>query len=183
MKALFAAAVVVLWLTSFASATPYAWRFSGGADTGSGTLDTGAASGGGLEVIDLTGTIYLDGGVYAGTVSLIGGDPGFPGALAEPEAVAYDNIVYPTNPAGLVDGNGILMGLAGGPYVAEIDLRGSGNYDLPVSSSAAAGPTLYTATGLTFTLTEIPEPSSVALLTAGLFVLGVCRRGVCRIAQ
>ncbi len=176
MKTLLAAAGAILLSISAASATPYTWTLSGGTDSGSGTLDTGAASGGGLEVTDLSGTVYFDGGVYAGSVSLIGGEPSFPGAIAEPEAVAYDNIVYPSAPAGLVDGNGILMGLAGGPYVIEITLRGSGNYEVPISSSAAAGPTLYTATGLTFTLTEVPEPSSVALLAAGLFALATLRR-------
>ncbi len=173
MRTLLAAAGGLLLLTAAASATPYAWTLSGGAngDSGSGTLDTGQVSTLGLEVIDFTGTISADGGLYAGTVTMLGGDPGTPGALFLPNKVAYDNVVFPTLPNQLVDGNGILMALSGGTVVAEIDQRGAGIYDLYVGDSAGAGKDLYTGMGLTFTLSAVPEPASAALMIAGLSAL------------
>jgi hypothetical protein len=178
MKVLLAAAGGILLLTAAASATPYAWTLSGGADgdTGSGTLDTGPISTLGLEVTDFTGTISADNGLYAGAVTLIGGDPGTPAALFLPNKVAYDNVVFPALPAQQVDGNGILMELIGGTLVAEINLSGPGMYTLYVGDSAGVGRDLYTGVGLTFTQSEVPEPASAALLTAGLSALAALHR-------
>jgi hypothetical protein len=130
----------------------------------------------GLELTDFTGTISADNGLFAGAVTLIGGDPGTPAALFFPNKVAYDNVVFPALPAQLVDGNGILMELTGGTLVAEINLRGPGAYTLYVGDSAGAGSDLYTGVGLTFTLSEVPEPASAALLTAGLSALATLHR-------
>ena len=176
MKTILSAACALLLSVTAAAATPYAWTLSGSGVSGFGTLDTGIVSTLGLEVTDFTGSLSAGSGLYSGIVTMIGGDPGTPGALFLPNKVAYDNVVFPDIATGLVDGNGILMAFAGSSVVAEIALRGSENYILYIGDSAGTGTDLLTEGGLTFTLTEIAEPAPV-----GLFVLGLaCVAGLAR---
>jgi hypothetical protein len=68
-----------------APAATYDWTLSGGGDTGSGTLVTGAAAGGGYNILSLAGTIDGE------AVALFGGQPG-PGGADTPGNWVYFNI-------------------------------------------------------------------------------------------
>jgi hypothetical protein len=103
-RLLLAAAMVLGFAPSIASATTLYWKMSG-ADSGAGQITLGAADNGGYDITSFTGTI--DG--YA--VSLLGGNPGWlpappnsgtpPGIPAAPaystDGLTYDNIFYMGN--------------------------------------------------------------------------------------
>jgi hypothetical protein len=92
----FAAGAVFALLSSAggASAAWYEWTLSGGGDTGSGTLETGAVAGGGNDILSFTGSIDGE------TVGLFGGQPGPTGADTPGDWVYFNNILYPNSVSG-----------------------------------------------------------------------------------
>lgn len=149
--------------TGTASATVYDWTLSGGGDTGSGTLTTGAADGGGYDVLSFLGTI--DG--YA--VALSGGQPG-PTGNGSPGPFYFDNIIYPAlnsgtpNCAGgktLLDGCGIAFTIDGGYGNIFDNYSGTGTGAYVYSIVAASSSNNLDAN---FAITQVPEPSSLSLL-------------------
>jgi PEP-CTERM motif len=151
----------------------YDWTLSGGGDTGSGVLETGAADGGGFDVLSFTGEI--DGSA----VALFGGQPGPVGAYTPGDYFYYDNILYPVSNPGtiscsggptVVDGCGIVFTINGG-YANIWD-----NY-----TGTGTGPDIYSTTGTTnydasFTIAPVPEPLALWLFGAGLIGAAAMRR-------
>jgi len=166
-------------LAGTAFADVYNWTLSGGGDTGSGQLVTGAADGGGHDILSFTGSIDGD------PVSLYGGQPGSLGASA-PGGIYYDNIIYPSlnsgtlNCAGgatFVDGCGIAINIDGG----------IGNIwsSYPGDGVSGAGAYIYTSPSYingnaNFTLTAAPEPGVLSTLTFGLIVMSLSVIGIKR---
>src|SRR5690348_14277880 len=89
-----------------AGATLYTWTLDAGDGlTGTGSLTTGAAAGGGFDITKLTGQI---GGH---PVTLLGGNPG--GETLSPDgSFLFDNILFPASDP-VLDYWGLLVSIAG----------------------------------------------------------------------
>jgi hypothetical protein len=141
----------------------YDWTLSGDGDNGSGTLTTGAADGGGFDVVSLTGSIDGD------AVALYGGQPGPDGAYTPGDWVYFNNIFYPNSVSGSskcaggdakLDGCGIALTINGayGNIYYNYTGQGSGAYAFLIA------PTTYNNFDATFTIAAVPEPSSLSLM-------------------
>jgi hypothetical protein len=139
---------------------------------------TGAADGGGYDVLSFTGSIHGD------PVSLYGGQPGPLGAPGP--GVYYNNILYPhlksgsPNCAGgatFVDGCGIAININGGvgniwsSYVGD-GVSGTGAYVYSAPS--------YVNGNADFTIAAAPEPRVLFTLTIGLLVISLIAIGMKR---
>jgi PEP-CTERM motif len=162
-------------ITPGTSADTYDWTLAGGGDTGSGTLETGAAAGGGYDILSLTGTI--DGKA----VTLFGGQPGPDGAYTPGDWVYFNNIFYPDSVSGssscagghaVLDGCGIALSIDGiyGNIYYNYTGNGAGAYAFLIS------PTSYNNFDAMFTIVPVPEPSSVSLFALGAAGVLLIRR-------
>ncbi len=173
MKNLLLAGVItagVLGWCVAASADVYDWTLSG-TDSGSGTLTTGGADGGGYDITGIAGTV--DSETITG---LLGGDPG-PGATLSPSGtIFYDNILYPHDLAELLDFNGVFFDTSGH---AEAALFGNGGGSYGFIADNGAGLDVSDFTGDSFTLadTTVPEPASLAVLGVSVVALVMLRGG------
>ena len=169
---------------SAASAATYDWSLHG-ADSGAGTLTTGAADNGGFDILSFTGQI--DGQA----VSLLGGQPGFdlqpgPHPAFSPDGLSYDNIVYPLSnsplipcalPSGftnqLADAYGILFTYG----KDEGEIWGNG----PFGPSAAYSFEVVNSSGAVVSyngsaIFGVPEPATWAMMLMGFGLVGALRR-------
>jgi hypothetical protein len=164
------------------SAATFVWNLEGGIGTylsGSGTLQTGQASGGGFTIVAFSGSID---GLQ---VSLLGGDPG--GAAISPTgAFNYDNLFFPTATE-MLDSHGVLLSVAG----EEGNIWNNG---VPGSYSywRGVGPSYdYSDSAVTFTAypliampqqptaggpSAVSEPAAASLLAAACLALGALLR-------
>ncbi len=159
-----------------ASAAIFDWTLTG-ADAGSGTISTGAASGTGYDITAMTGTINSV--VITG---LLGGQPGS-AATSPSGAFIYDNVLYP-DAAQLLDNSGILISVAGMEGNIWGNHAGSGGYSYYQGTCAgcytiqnnadtfALSRTLTSASGGT----AAPEPAALSLLGLGIISLSLVRR-------
>jgi hypothetical protein len=163
-------------ITPGAAPDTYDWTLSGGGDTGSGTLKTGPAAGGGYDILSLTGSI--DGTA----VTLFGGQPGPDGADTPGDWVYFNNILYPDSVSGsskcaggdaVLDGCGIALSIDGiyGNIYFNYTGNGTGAY------AFLTAPTTYNNFDATFTIVAVPEPSSVSLFALGAAGVLFIRRG------
>jgi hypothetical protein len=158
-----------------ASANLYNWTLSG-ANSGAGTLTTGAADNGGYDIATFLGEIN---GV---TVTLAGTplNPG-PGSQTSPlGAFTYDNIAY--NAPGskdVLDNAGILVSFVGSPG-PEGNIWANGGTSYSYYTGTGGGSYSVSDGSAIFSITEAldpaPEPMTLALLGSGLVGLAVARR-------
>jgi len=157
-----------------ASATLYAWTLSGGGDSGSGFLTTGAADNGGLDITSFSGQI--DGSVIGG---LLGGQPGGAEAYSPAGAFIYDNILYPSSnsaESALLDNGGILFTIAGG----EANIWGtSANPDGYSYYTYGSGRYVIQDNATNFSVVDppsaVPEPGPAAIVALGLVGIWLTR--------
>jgi hypothetical protein len=162
-------AVCTLAIGAPAFADTYSWTYSGGSDSGSGTLTTTALSGGQATILGVSGTFNGD-----SITGLLSTDTCC-------SAPANDNILYyPATP--YLDVQGIGFGFMAGAEDVNIYFCGAGctlgsGYSV-LSAPAAGAPNGFTLTSQdgAFNITPTPEPATLALLGSGFFGLFVARR-------
>lgn len=139
----------------------FSFTFAIGSDTGSGSLS--ATDLGGGQFLATSGTLTVTGGADAGTYTLLAGGPG---ATTSPSgAFLFNDVIYPSSDPTL-DVDGLLF--TGGGLEINIFGNGPGSYSFDSWNGSynvqdiGSGPV---------TFTQTPEPSTLALLAAGMFGL------------
>jgi len=163
----------------------YSFTFSDGlGDVGFGTLNATDSGLGNGSLLVTSGTLTvtsnsLNSPALDGTFSLIAGGPNttdasmlFPctvGGTSNDCIFAYDDLIYPANSStSYLTTGGLLFGTATGP---QINIWGNGSPSNYEFGYAIPGSYLINDTGGTFTLTLVPEPSTMALLGLALVIL------------
>ena len=169
------ALAVCMMMTKPASAAYYTWTLSGGGDSGSGFLTTGAADNGGVDITSFGGEI--DGTTITG---LLGGQPGGGEAYSPSGAFVYDNILYPQSNSvdgALLDTGGILFAIAGGEGNIWGNFGGAGGYSYYTSVD---GSYFIQNNAATFAAVDppapVPEPAPIELVAVGLVGVALTRR-------
>ena len=171
MKTLRAAGIALAFAagalaSTSALAANYDWTFTDTSSTtiASGTLTTGAADNGGLDVTALSGAVLVPVDGVQGTITSFTPGSGNDGVFI------WDNIVYPaTTPH--VDNPGLLFQVSG----IEFNIYNSAG--APVLGDVIANSTNnFGGTQGTFNLTAVPEPASWAMMLVGFGGLGVAMR-------
>jgi hypothetical protein len=147
-----------------ASAAVYEWTLSGAYD-GFGTLTTGAADGRGFDITAFTGTAADE-----QIIGLLGGDPGPAGAVSPSGLFFYDNLLFPGDPAALIDPNGLLFATDTHP---EASIWSNGGSDYDYTSEAGGRYDQDAPTGEVFRVAAVPEPSTIGF--SALTVLAALR--------
>jgi hypothetical protein len=156
-------------------------------DVGNGTLsaiDSGLGDG---SLLVTSGTLNLtsssDGNASVGTYSLIAVGPAITGSPSG--LFAVDDLIYPNNDAAngvspnigsnpsYLTNWGLLFGHPGSGSQDEINIWGNGNGDYAFGSEMGGNYNILQLSGGTFTLTPVPEPTSLCLLGIGLSGLAV----------
>ncbi|MBC7941804.1 MAG: PEP-CTERM sorting domain-containing protein [Chitinophagaceae bacterium] len=130
----------------------WAWSYSGTGVTASGTFTTAGLAVAPEAVLSISGS--RNGAAITGLVPL-GADPGF----------IYDNL-FQAAPPHFTDG-GLLFSFSGG--LPNVNLY---YFDGEFIDLTAAGPEI----PVSFSVTAVPEPSTVLAMMAGLGLLGVYMR-------
>ena len=183
--ALFAALVAVMSLPAHASMVNFQVSYSGSGVTGNLLLTTnGVLNGSGAYTI--TGVTGLRNGAAVTGLLPAGNNPANPNCGMSPcWTLVSDNLLFPTAP--YLDTSGLTYTIGGGYGVSGGDninlYYASGSYyDLTQSANAAAcdgqSTCSYMGTPVSLTMSEVPEPGTLALLSIGLvgFALTLARR-------
>ncbi len=162
MRRLLSVTAVVL-LVSLAGASARAgsvtfdFTFSGPFASGHGTLE--ATPNGDGSYTAVSGIIYSS--VAADNDLPLIPNPIAPAAANDPSGAIYDDQLFPSQPTMLLDDDGILLGTGNG-YSVNMYGIGSSGYVYADSANQGGSPS-------SFTLTAVPEPSSLAMcVIAGL---------------
>lgn len=131
-----------------------------GAYSGTGTFTTNPLSGGTYLITEITGT--FDGSAITSLISLGG-------------FMANDNLLYPSIP--FLDGSGVSFTLADGNDVNVCSFVGTECFD---STLAFVGTTAIGEVSLSVSPTATPEPSSIALMLAGIGLLLMTQKRICQ---
>lgn len=158
------AAMAFLFSAGSADASVFDFSYTGAGVTGSGTLTANLIAPGEYQV--LSGTDIVVGGVVSGALALFA-DAASPAAAYSPSGFfIYDNLLF-TNLDPVVNNNGLLF----------VDTAG---HEVNLYSNAPDAYVHYDNTGfneaVSFTLTEVPEPASIAVTVFGLVCLGFFRQ-------
>ncbi len=158
------AATAFLFSAHNADASLFDFTYTGGGVTGSGELTANLIAPGEYEAV--SGTDTVAGGIVNGTLTLFL-NPSSPAAQNSSSGYfTYDNLLF-TNLDPSVNGNGLLFVDGAG---REVNLFSTGpgaylHYDNTGFNQAVS-----------FTLTEVPEPASIATIGLGLLAIGFIRQ-------
>jgi hypothetical protein len=161
---LFAACVSVMPV----QAAVYNIDLTAGSYTVDAWITTGAADGGGFDILNIAGGVSGPGGGMI--TGLVGGQPG-PGTNLSPNgAFYYDNIYYPSPADPVVDNNGLLFSVKNSASEWNIYSNGPDSYALWAAvNSSSYNPATNTTT---FSASAVPEPSTWAMMILGFIGVG-----------